>query len=71
MKKQICYHGKPEEPRNYPYLGIHKVGTIVLFTSKDTGVCLEAGCGEDVYKEIKNWDEKSFKKFYGSITLEN
>lgn len=70
MKKEII-HTPKEQPRNYPYLGIHNVGTIVLFTSKNTGVCMEAKAGEDVYKESKNWDEKSFKEFNGSITLEN
>ncbi len=70
MKKQISYKPK-EQPRNYPYLGIHTTGTIVLFTSKETGVCMEAKAGEDVYKEGGNWSEFSFKMFNGSITLEN
>jgi hypothetical protein len=70
MKKEII-HTPKEQPRNYPYLGIHSCGTIVLFTSKYTGVCMEAKSGETVYEKANNWSEKSFKEFEGSITLEN
>lgn len=62
---------------SYPYIGEilskdekHK---LVLFTSKNTGVCIynDTGDGTGVGDNISYWEEDKFKKYEGNITLKN
>lgn len=65
------------ESSKYPYIGeilsADKKSKLVLFTSKETGICIynDTGDGTDVGSYIHYWDEDDFKKYKGSITLEN
>lgn len=64
---------------SYPYIGEtlstdKKKSILVLFTSKNTGVCIYNDIGDcctNVGDNVNFWEEDKFKKYEGSITLEN
>jgi hypothetical protein len=59
----------------YPLLMVNPfTDTVVLFTGKNTGVCVHPGCHPitekvGVYKT--DWAERNFKKYPGRIVLTN
>jgi hypothetical protein len=59
------------EEDKYPYIGIGEQGSIVLFQKQDTGTVLVKNDVYEVGYFMMNWDEGSFTKYKGSITLEN
>lgn len=59
-----------EQEDKYPYIGVGREGTIVLFSDKDTGTVLKTNY-YDVGFYSKEWSEVDFVPCVGSITLEN
>lgn len=63
--------------RKYPYIGIHKSDLnrpdplIVYFTADGRGIalCVNDGCAPRGY--CSDWEEKSFERYQGTITLQN
>ena len=70
--KSIIKHAKKKPAITYPCLMIGtRNGSVVLFTERDTGICVHAE-GADVLGEYSpNWDMDNFKLFNGTITLSN
>jgi len=60
-----------EQENKYPYIGIGREGTVVLFSDKDTGTVLVKTNYYDVGFYLKEWSEEYFTPCIGSITLEN
>lgn len=69
---------KPQKPvKKYPYIGIHESDLnrpdplIVYFTADGVGIalCVNEGCEPRGY--CTSWDEKSFERYQGMITLQN
>ncbi len=59
-----------EEKPKYPYIGISKNKTIILFVGTNLGTVLESNqwpIGNYSY----HWCEEDFKPFEGEITLSN
>lgn len=72
MKIIIDRAENESKPRTYPYIGVSPAGDIVLFTTKDKGVCLQAVTPYvSVGSYSQAWNEQNFKPFDGFITLEN
>lgn len=58
--------------KEYPWIGIIDNGCIILFTSKNTGICLDRGSSVWKFGELSSgWSEDNFKPFTGEITLSN
>ena len=66
MKETITFTTK----KTYPYLAIHKDGTIIYFTNEDRGVCLVAA-GITTKGDISSFVESQFRPFEGRLILEN
>ena len=61
----------PKKPViTYPRLMISaRDGSVVLFTKRDTGICVHAE-GADVLGEYSpDWDTDNFEPFNGTVTL--
>ena len=62
---------KVEKHRLYPYLGIF-LWSIVLFTSKNTGIIVfTSESYETVGDYFDGWEESNFKPYTGKIELSN
>lgn len=56
----------------FPKLMVNHYGTIVLFSSPRTGMCIRQGNTEKTgafYHDC--WDDNAFKDYNGSVCLEN
>lgn len=63
-----------KEKQKYPCLKLSPIGRVILFNGKDTGVVIyepESAKMYDVGHYGDDWDEKSFTKFNGEVTLKN
>lgn len=66
--------GTPQEvKRDYPYLGRHEDGTVVLFTGEEEGVCVVLSTFYNIGFWSDTWKEDSFTPLSTSetITLSN
>lgn len=71
MIKSVLHRNEKHENK-YPYIGIADNDLVVLFSCKETGVCLDPGksCHEIGY-HCTLWLESEFNSIEGSITLSN
>jgi len=69
---------EPQKPvKKYPYIGIHEADLdrpdplIVYFTANKLGIalCVNDGCEPRGY--LSDWNEESFERYQGTITLHN
>jgi len=66
--------GNTYDKPDYPYLGISKKGTIVLFNTINSGVLLKVidKSRDDVVGDYTTyWEETKFTPYCGTITLTN
>lgn len=70
MKIEIIEKWEAQEEREYPWIGIADNGDVVLFDAKKSGVKI-SGRGFSSFFHSESWRMDVFKKFEGTITLEN
>jgi len=58
-------------PREYPYMGKHKDGHVVIFDGPGVGFMLIRSKTTTNYSRYGAWDEKVFSTEVGPITVEN
>ena len=66
--------GTPQKvKREYPYLGRHEEGTVVLFTKPEIGTCVVQSAVDNLGDWSEIWDEDAFTPLSTSetITLRN
>lgn len=59
-----------KKEKDFPKLMISQRGVIVLFTDKNTGICLYDG-SNTVRGISSSWDIAAFQDFKGEITIKN
>jgi hypothetical protein len=65
IKVEFTKNTKENLPK-YPYIGISKVGMVVLFISPTTGLCLS-----NPIHPSGHWPEDAFVYYQGEITISN
>ena len=70
---KVTVNDKEKTVKIYPWIGISDNGTIVLFNSKNHGICLTGYKNEPTnYGKYKDdWCEYMFDTFTGEIVLSN
>ena len=69
---KVTVNDKSKEKPCYPYLGINKIGLIVLFHYENSGTVLFRGnSGENTGRYSSSWEESKFEFFPGEIVLSN
>lgn len=70
MKSRIKQNEIKTTIKQYPYLGKFSDGTVVLFSSEDTGICVHSST-DPIGQFSCTWDESGASEFEGELILSN
>jgi len=71
MKTKIINKDFESPSIKYPWMGVTKENTIVLFTQEEIGVIVYSEKIEDIGFNSGFWDMKDFTEFKGILQLSN
>ena len=68
---EVVLNAVDEKKEKYPYLGVGKSGSVVLFYASKTGIQINKNHNRNAGYVTHDWIEEEFKPLQGSITLSN